>query len=324
MRTWRDQYSKTLLELALGESGKFDPQHEIAPSEAQWADVWFEPDPALSQARLPLGRLGEMSQNDCMFESFSGTPSAADVRGCLRKLYTKQHARILSAQKSKSPEPPLPILWIVAPSLRPDYIPNFGLNASPGWPGGFYFSAPALGFAWISLKELPETRDTLMLRLMATDGKVLFRAVNEVAKLPPHAIEREIAKQILVAYLPEIEKNIFGDPNQLNEMKEAMLNAKEIYREWEREHFSRGFAEGELKGELKGKLEGKLEGELKGKLEGIQSSILEIYRARFGELPAAIEEAVRAQGDADRLMTLCKAFASGTPKEIAEALGISP
>lgn len=76
----------------------------------------------------------------------------------------------------------------------------------------------------------------------------------------------------------------------------------EIYEQWERDKL--------------------LEGERLGRLKGIQSSILEIYRARFQQVPAEVEAAVMHEADADRLSSWCKLFATGSALEIARGLGL--
>ncbi len=56
-------------------------------------------------------------------------------------------------------------------------------------------------------------------------------------------------------------------------------------------------AEGEIKGEIKGRVEGRVEGELKTR----QSTLLDILRERFGDVPAEVESRIRAVTEAARL-----------------------
>lgn len=227
MRTWREQFAKSFLEDVLGPLGTVEAQHEIAHPEAQWADVWFEPDPHQSDEGLRLGWLGKMSEGACIFESFSNMPSASEVRGCLRKLLTKQHRRMLDAEKRQEEEPSLANLWVLAPSLRSSHALDFGLNAREGWPCGFYFLVPGYGLGWVSLRELPPGRGTLLLRLLSAGGAVFLGALKELKQLPKDAIERQVAKQILIAHKAEIDKNEASDVDEM----EVAMSYQEIYQE---------------------------------------------------------------------------------------------
>lgn len=112
-----------------------------------------------------------------------------------------------------------------------------------------------------------------------------------------------MAAQILIARRIEIENNPVSDTE---EEAELSMNYRELYQQWKREQID----------------EGKREGRVEGQLEGVQSSILEIYRARFGHVPAPIEQAVRLQCDARQLMAWCNLFATHSPDEIARALNL--
>ena len=114
MRAWKDHYVKSFLETVLGPLGKADPQHEVAAADAQWIDVWFEPDPRFEVDLKRLGWLGRISARICLFESFSEAPTDKEVRGCLRKLLTKQHRRELEAEQNQEQGPPLPTLWVIS------------------------------------------------------------------------------------------------------------------------------------------------------------------------------------------------------------------
>lgn len=303
MRTWRDQFVKNYLEALLNGLGFLETQHEIAAADAQWADVWFEPDPAHSEERLQLGWLGRISELPCLFESFSNMPNENEVRACLRKVFTKQHRRLAEAEKSSLPEPILPKLWIIAPSLRPAHAEAFGLDTKEPWPAGILAAPNGYALGWISLRDLPCSRDTLLLRLLAAAGPIFNAAVKELTLLPKGAIEKQVAAQILIARRIEIENNPVSDAE---EEAELSMNYRELYQQWKREQID----------------EGKREGRVEGQLEGVQSSILEIYRARFGHVPAQLEQAVRLQCDASQLMAWCNLFATHSPDEIARALNL--
>lgn len=61
-----DQLSKQYLEEFLAPIGTVQRQYEI-PGEAKFVDVWFVPNPDVTQAE-DLGLLGRMAQHSCLLE----------------------------------------------------------------------------------------------------------------------------------------------------------------------------------------------------------------------------------------------------------------
>lgn len=196
--------------------------------------------------------------------------------------------------------PPLPMLWVISHQLARGHAKTYGLRGIKAWPRGFFMSAPGYGLGWISLKDLPVVRDTLLLRLMAVDKAVFGRAVKDLLALPEEAIERRAAMKILVAQRMEVGNNKNAD----GEQQEWAMNYNVLYETWEREK----------------KLEGKVEGKIEGKIEGIQTSILDIYRTRFGVVPAELEDVVKHEMNAERLRMWCNLFVTESSEEIARIL----
>ncbi len=338
MRTWKDQFFKNTMETLLRPVGEVEIQHEVASPDAQWADVWFEPHPALRPPRDSLGWLGKMSEQACLFESFSETPSELEIRGCLRKLLTKQHLRESTAAAEQKPWPALPKLWILAPSLRASHAQSYGLTSAEPWPEGIFISPPGFGLAWISLRDLAPVRETLLLRFLAIEGPVFQQAVKELIALPNDAPEKQAAKQILVARRFEVTKNAASNP----EDEAWTMNYLELYEQWEREKLNEGMRAGKIKGKLEGmrvgkikgkrvgkiegklegKIEGKLEGKIEGKIEGFQQILLTMYKSRFGSVPDALELKIRSEKDEATLNSWCHLFMFDGADEIARKLAI--
>ncbi len=177
-----DQTGKGVLREALSPAGATHPQHEIA-AEVQWADLLFEPDRARAPARRGLGLLGRMATRACLFEHFRCTPRLDTVRNCVRKLLSLDRARALHATRTGATRPGFPRLWVLSPGRPKRAIRRFHLRPMRGWPAGFLRAAPALGLRLVVLRDLPRTRDTLLLRLLGRNG-TLEQAVEDLLALP--------------------------------------------------------------------------------------------------------------------------------------------
>jgi hypothetical protein len=130
-----------------------------------------------------------------MFEPFGQPPHEEDVRACLRKLLTKHHQRLQEAKKNKAPKPTLPRQWMIAPSLPPRIVTTFALRRVRGWPRGISLGPDGYGLGWVSLRDLPRTRQTLLLRLMGGVGPVFQKAMEDVENLPLEAWEKRKGKR---------------------------------------------------------------------------------------------------------------------------------
>lgn len=76
----------------------------------------------------------------------------------------------------------LPHLWIIAPSASDRLIERFRFARKKNWEQGFYFLGEAQKTALIAVNRLPETPETLWLRLLGK-GKLQERAILELAEL---------------------------------------------------------------------------------------------------------------------------------------------
>jgi hypothetical protein len=319
MRNWFDCYTKSFLQDMLGPTGKVETQHEIRATDSQWADVWYEPDAAQAHLRERMGWLGKMCAEACTFEPFGRSPEDEQVRACLRKLFTKHHQRIREAIKKKAPTPPLPRQWTIAPSLPPRTAATFALRRPKGWPKGISFGPDGYGLGWVSLRDLPRTRQTLLLRLMGGSGPVFRNALEDLENLPGDAWERPHAKEMLVARRAE-----FGqDPSSLGEAEqEFLMSTQPLVQQWKEQIRQEARQEGLLEGQREGHREGRKEARQE-LAERLRTSLLETYRARFGSVPPAIANAIQLVRAPDKLASWVAVFATKSSREIAGALKIA-
>jgi hypothetical protein len=189
-----------------------------------------------------------------------------------------------------------PIQWIVSAGRPDGGIEGLALLEQQGWPRGVYRS-PRLLHTWLVVaSELPETRETLMLRLMGA-GRVLQGALAELRALPPEARERAIAMPVLLRYRLEVP----ADPGQrTSHDEEFLMSTHPIVEAWEREKEAKG--------------------EARGRLQGIAEGLILTYENRFGVMPTDLREIVQETRDDAALRAWFKVALSGTAEDFAAAV----
>ena len=194
-----DQYSKeALLEILAFFGGKSEAQRFIHPKEVYYADICFEPPPTLSKTDLKkVGVLGNMITTPCLIEYFWTPPTQMETRLCLMKLFS-WHGDILREAKRKKKEMDeknpqqnlqeilpkvLPRLWILTTSASKEYLASFDFKPRQSWCKGFYFFVgEAMNTGIVVIDELPETLETVWLRILGTD-KTQQKAIETFATL---------------------------------------------------------------------------------------------------------------------------------------------
>ena len=149
-------------------------QHEVQPP-TQFADL-FVPEPPADQAavEIALGVLGRMVAAPAMLEAFSDTVTPSEARDCLRKQLTLHHSLTLTAPAGTSPASiALPQLWILSLGQPRTLLRGWGMTVASGWPAGVYQAVEGLGAWVVVLRELPRTRETLLLRLFGDDEMLM-------------------------------------------------------------------------------------------------------------------------------------------------------
>jgi hypothetical protein len=258
MRARFDQFTKGIFREALTPAGTVRNQQEIAP-EAQAIDTIFEPDPARAHALDELGWLGSMARTPCIFEAYHDTVDVIEYRGCVRKQLTFDHVEGNKARRKKRPLPLFPHLWVLSTGRPERVIDGYRFEPSPDWPTGFLQRCEADAVGLVVLRELPRSRDTLLLRLMGA-GSVLDEAIAELLRLPEDAREPEVTMTALIAF----RTRIFQDPT--DEERGFLMSSDPLYDRWEKQV----------------------------KREGRREMLLDQLRARFGALPRATIARIKA------------------------------
>ena len=243
-RTRFDQLSKQLLEEFLTPLGKVEKSLEVL-GEARFIDIWFVP---FAQPAMPpeaIGLLGKLATTPCLLEPFRNQPTLTEVRNCLLKLFLVQadfqrkakRGEVSEAfpQEGRIPEAELPQLWILTSSASDTILSGFGANPRESWTERVFFLAENLRAAIIAINRLPQTTDTLLLRLLGKDA-TQQQALSEVLALPVDNPQRATALRLLTNWRITIETNANID----EEDRELMMVLSQAYLEWERATEDRG------------------------------------------------------------------------------------
>jgi len=243
MRDRYDAMSKDALVAVLRDVGTVERGVE-AGATTQRVDVLFRPDAAHRALRRERGLLGALvSRVPCDLEPYRNTPPVRVVREALRRLWSLHHVRELELQQTK-PDAELP-MWralVLSPGRPRRALEAFHATPAPRMPAGVYATAPEVGLWIVVLSELPETPDTLCLRVLAK-GKVQLRAIRELLALPADAWERCLI-EILLRWRIEVAIQATLSPDD----EDFMTATHDLYEEFKQKVRNEGVSQGRAQG----------------------------------------------------------------------------
>ncbi|MCU0550712.1 MAG: flagellar assembly protein H [Leptolyngbya sp. Prado105] len=228
-----DQLSKQYLEEFLAPIGTVQRQYEI-PGEAKFADLWFVPNPDAAQV-TDLGLLGHMVQKPCLLEPYRNVPTRTEVRVSIMKLVWVQEDERRKAQREELADEELPQLWILAATTSRPLLEEAEGKIQADWMPGVYFMAGILKTAIVAIDQLPETEETLWLRILGRDG-TQERAIREVLALPPSHPRRNGILRLLAGWKIRIDLGEIQDFSG----QEAIMALSEAFLEWEQQTQEQG------------------------------------------------------------------------------------
>jgi hypothetical protein len=231
-----DQMSKQYLEEMLSPFGIVQRQYEV-PGEAKFIDVWFVPQ-GNPHAAAELGLLGRMLEGPCLFEPYRNIPARRDLRVGTMKLIWVQEDERRKAKVDELPEEALPRLWILAAQISRPLLETFRLRPDPQWPDGVYFAGDGYRTGLVAIDQLPETEETLWLRVLGR-GETQKRAVEAVMALPQSAPRRAQVLQLVFSWRVRIDLGElaaeFADGEELMALSEAYVAWETELKEKSRE-----------------------------------------------------------------------------------------
>lgn len=222
-----DQFAKEYLQELLTPLGKVETSRDVK-SEVREIDVWFVPTPSQTPTVNNLGLLSQMAVTSCLFEPFRNAPNEIQIRNCMSKL-VMVHGEVLRKTKreeSSITENELPFLWILSPTSSVRI--REGFEAKPAksgdWVKGIYFLPSFQRTAIVAINQLPETPDTLLLRVLG-NGQTQKQAVSELANLSRDNPLRDNLLEILSSWRKTLELK----DNSSEEDRELIMNLSPAY-----------------------------------------------------------------------------------------------
>lgn len=175
-----------------------------------------------------LGLLGQMIQKPCLFEPYRKVPTRTEVRISVMKLVWVQEDERRKAKKDELTEDEQPLLWILAATTSKPLLKDGNVVSKPGWLPGIYFVADIFKTAIVAIDQLPETDETLWLRVLGREG-TQERAIREVLALPVDHPRRNMILRLLASWRVRIDVSELADFTD----REELMALSEAFLAWE-------------------------------------------------------------------------------------------
>lgn len=235
-----DQFSKEFLEELLSPLGTVEKSLEVLGT-SRLVDLYFAPEQFSKTDSQALGLLGQIASTPCLLEPFHNAPTVTEVKDCLLKLLSVHADVQRRAQRDDITvaELDLPRLWILASSVSGHLAERFAATLNEFWPPGIYWLGEAFCTAIVAINQLPQTEDTLWLRLLGK-GATQEQAITEVLAIPKGDPRRSRILQLLAGWKITLEIDNLAD----REERGVMMVLSQAYLEWEKETEERGIQQG--------------------------------------------------------------------------------
>jgi hypothetical protein len=161
-----DKFAKDYLEELLKDYGEVKASEKVS-GEIKEIDVLFTPAKQKSANLQILGLLGRLAEHPAIIEPYRNPASSDEICDCILKLLEIKALlrREAKANKIKLQESEIPKLWILTPTISETRLSSFGTVQKQGWLSGIHFLADALRTVIVAIHQLPQTPETLWLRL---------------------------------------------------------------------------------------------------------------------------------------------------------------
>ncbi len=263
-----DQFAKDYLEELLKPYGEVQAASQVA-GEIREIDVLFTPFANQTTNVELLGLLGKLATTPAIFEPFRNPASTEEICDCLLKSLEVRGAlrRAAKREQTNKTKIKIPKLWILTPTASRNIISGFSETTKPDSLPGIYYLAKSLHAAIVVIHQLPQTQETLWLRLLGR-GTVQKRAIDELAALPLNQPYVKITLELLY----NLQKNLKINQSSQTEDQELIMRLAPLYQQ------DRELA----------KQEGLQEG-----LEKEQRLIIRLLNRRVGEIDSLLVQKVQ-------------------------------
>ncbi|MEG4836645.1 flagellar assembly protein H [Microcoleus sp. B9-D4] len=288
-----DRFAKDLLTELLSPIGTVNIGHDVT-AEVREIDVYFIPMTVIPEYSATLGLLGKMAETTAIFEPFRNPVTVGEVISCMSKLWDLRGEleRQARRENTRYDDAKLPQLWILTPTASKGLLEGFGAIPNiEDWIEGIYFLPRHLKSAMVVIHQLPETPETLWLRILGK-GKVQQRAIGELSSLATDDPLRIIALELLY----QLQSNLVTDTQQelQPEERELIMAIPSLFREQLEAAQQQGIEQGIEQGRQAQQrliLENFLQvrfGEINSKMTAFLSPISKLPAAEFTMLLLAI------------------------------------
>jgi predicted transposase/invertase (TIGR01784 family) len=179
--------------------------------------------------------------------------------------------REAKANKIKLQESEIPKLWILTPTISETRLSSFGTIQKESWLSGVHFLADALRTAIVAIHQLPQTPETLWLRLLGR-GSVQSQAIIELQALPlDHPYQKATLELVY-----NLRENLRVNQELETDDRELIMRLEPLYQ----------------RNREQAKEEGRQEGKQEGKQEGEKNLILRLLHRRIGEIDSLLIERI--------------------------------
>ena len=112
--------------------------------------------------------LGRFAANPAIIEPLRNPASSDKICDCLLKLLEVKASlrREAKANKTKLQDSEIPNLWVLTPTISETRLSSFGTIQKADWLSGVHFLPEAMRTAIVAIHQLPQTPQTLWLRLL--------------------------------------------------------------------------------------------------------------------------------------------------------------
>jgi hypothetical protein len=222
-----DQFAKDYLEELLKPFGEVQAASQVA-GEIREIDVLFTPFPNQTTNTELLGLLGKLATTPAIFEPFRNPASTEEICDCLLKSLEVRSAlrRAAKREQTSKVKIEIPKLWILTPTASRNIISGFSGITKPDSLPGIYYLAKSLQAAIVVIHQLPQTQETLWLRLLGR-GTVQKRAIDELAALPLNQPYVKITLELLY----NLQKNLKINQSSQTEDQELIMRLAPLYQQ---------------------------------------------------------------------------------------------
>jgi hypothetical protein len=271
-----DKFAKDYLEELLKDYGEVKASEKVS-GEIKEIDVLFTPAKQQTSKLQILGLLGRLAENPAIIEPYRNPASSDEICDCILKLLEVKASlrREAKANKIKLQESEIPKLWILTPTISETRLSSFGTIQKEDWLSGVHFLADAMRSAIVAIHQLPQTQETLWLRLLGR-GSVQSQAIIELQALPlDHPYQKATLELVY-----NLRENLRVNQELETDDRELIMRLEPLYQR------NREQAKEE------GRQEGRQEGKQEGKQEGEKNLILRLLHRRIGEIDSLLIERI--------------------------------